>query len=190
MWIILLGSLTFIFLILDTLSEDNRAQDNWVFLPQTYIFKNNLHLFTIEFIACLLINFIPISNFRSLIVIVAYSVSFFHVVTKAKNLGGYTNRLFDIVEAFGFMSILANTFKSFIIYSFFILIGIVLAAKIDKDKDSCIFNLLALFEVWILYPIGQSLGNSFYGLICCLLLPYSFFKALNLIIIKIYNHFH
>lgn len=83
---------------------------------------------------------------------------------KVENIGGSTERLFDIVEAFSFMSIVANDLASCAVYTLVIIVCIIVGERMmaDAEEVRMLAEITRLYyeEEWIRQRIAKKFNMS------------------------------
>lgn len=181
----------FIAIVLDTQQDIIRGSEYKIEKAAKEYFDINLRISFMEIVLSFIIVCVDIDSLGILVFIIVYSTIFYRLTKKLENMGGYTERLFDIVEAFSFFSILSDDYIGCIGYSLVIIAWIIVAWKIDDDINGLYLNVLALVEVWILCFINRRIANNnILHVICLIILPHSLLKLFNMLVVYVYEKLH
>ena len=168
-------------IIFDTQQDIRRGLECGIEKSDKEYFNSNLHISFVEIMLSSIIVYVGADSLGIFVPIVIYGTILYHLTKKLENMGGYTERLFDIVEAFSFISILANNCIGCIGYTLVIIGWIIVAWKFDAENNSFYLNMLALIEVWVLCFInGRIENNNILLVICLIILPHSLLKLFNM----------
>ena len=87
-------------IILDTQQDIRRGLECGIEKSDKEYFNSNLHISFVEIMLSSIIVYVGADSLGIFVPIVIYGTILYHLTKKLENMGGYTERLFDIVEAF------------------------------------------------------------------------------------------
>lgn len=175
----------FIVLIVESQMDFNRACeniDNEYSLP--WCFQNNLKLLVVQVTGALVFSIVELESFGVLGILILFGIILYCLIGKLKIVGGYAKSIFEIVEAFSFMSILVSRWETAVLHTLLLGAWIIISRIIFKDDNGWISPVVGLIEVWMVLLITIFLEERIgeHVIVLMTLFSYSILKGINLLI--------
>ncbi len=153
-----------------------------------FYFKRNLKITFIQIVFSLVISlWLKYYRVNEMIILTCVVGVPFYIIAMKAGFKGYTDNIFDFVEAFSFSTVIVTSIAGMIGWLVILLSLIYIAIRFNDKYEKFNFwvNLFAVFEFGIMFLIDKAFNItslSLYYIIIFILLPHTIIKALNVVV--------